>query len=213
MRKINLLGISDSYVAIIMDLIEEIEEEKVFIFYPNIASNIIPILPLKKMNYRIMPLGSAPKKTSNVLFARPGSESKNAVFKYFQKNHGIERDKYRRLIHPSSYIGSSAKISFGVIIEPHVIVSSQTEIGFGVFLKRGSSVGHHCFIDDFTDINPGVVISSNVKIGKRCLIGSGAVIRDSISIGDDTIIGMGSVVTKDVPAKSIAYGNPCRVKR
>ncbi len=32
-------------------------------------------------------------------------------------------------------------------------------------------------------------------------------------IGDNVVIGAGSVVTKDIPAWSIAAGNPCRVIR
>lgn len=34
-----------------------------------------------------------------------------------------------------------------------------------------------------------------------------------ITIGDNCVIGGGSVVTKDIPANSLAYGNPCRVIR
>ena len=34
-----------------------------------------------------------------------------------------------------------------------------------------------------------------------------------MTIGDNCVIGAGSVVTKDIPANSIAVGNPCRVLR
>ena len=34
-----------------------------------------------------------------------------------------------------------------------------------------------------------------------------------VTIGDNCVIGAGSVVTKDIPANSIAVGNPCRVLR
>ena len=32
-------------------------------------------------------------------------------------------------------------------------------------------------------------------------------------IGDNCVIGAGSVVTKDIPANSLAVGNPCKVIR
>jgi maltose O-acetyltransferase len=32
-----------------------------------------------------------------------------------------------------------------------------------------------------------------------------------LTIGDDSVIGAGAVVTKDVPARSVAVGNPARV--
>ncbi len=34
-----------------------------------------------------------------------------------------------------------------------------------------------------------------------------------VTIGDNTIIGVGSIVTKDIPRKVIAAGNPCGVIR
>lgn len=34
-----------------------------------------------------------------------------------------------------------------------------------------------------------------------------------VTIGDNAVIGSGSVVTKDIPANTIAAGNPCRVIR
>lgn len=52
-----------------------------------------------------------------------------------------------------------------------------------------------------------------VKIGKNCWIGAGAIILPGITIGDNSVIGAGSVVTKDIPANSVAVGNPCRVIR
>ena len=34
-----------------------------------------------------------------------------------------------------------------------------------------------------------------------------------VSIGDNCVIGAGSVVNKDIPANSLAAGNPCKVIR
>ncbi len=34
-----------------------------------------------------------------------------------------------------------------------------------------------------------------------------------VSIGENSVIGAGSVVTRDIPAGSVAAGNPCRVIR
>ncbi len=53
----------------------------------------------------------------------------------------------------------------------------------------------------------------DVTIGNNVWIGGNAVICPGVTIGDNTVIGAGSVVTKDIPAWSIAAGNPCRVIR
>src|SRR5690606_29317200 len=51
----------------------------------------------------------------------------------------------------------------------------------------------------------------NVKIGNGVFIGAGTIILPNVAIGDKTIIGAGSVVSKDIPANSVAVGNPAKV--
>ena len=53
----------------------------------------------------------------------------------------------------------------------------------------------------------------DVTIGNNVWIGGNVVICPGVTIGDNTVIGVGSVVTKDIPAWSVAAGNPCRVIR
>lgn len=52
-----------------------------------------------------------------------------------------------------------------------------------------------------------------VTIGNNVWIGGNVVICPGVTIGDNTVIGAGSVVTKDIPAWTVAAGNPCRVLR
>ena len=50
-----------------------------------------------------------------------------------------------------------------------------------------------------------------VTIGNNVWIGGGAIILPGVTIGDNTTIGAGSVVTHNIPANTLAAGNPCRV--
>ncbi len=56
-------------------------------------------------------------------------------------------------------------------------------------------------------------VTAPVRIGDQCWIGGGAVIMPGVSIGAGTTIGAGSVVTRDIPPRVLAAGNPCRVLR
>lgn len=211
MSEIHLLGISQDTITIIFDLIKEMKKVALFKLYPNINKVVEPYTPNFNVDYRIMPLDKEPDANCKVFFGVGGPKNKEAIFNYFFKKYDIGEDRFDQAIHSSAYIASSSNIEKGVLIEPHVVVSSQSIIGFGVFIKRGSLIGHHNTIGDFTDINPGVIVSGKVKIGKGCVIGTGAVIKDNITIGEYTTIGIGSVVTKNIPSNCIAYGNPCRV--
>lgn len=52
-----------------------------------------------------------------------------------------------------------------------------------------------------------------VVIEDNCWIGANVTICPGVTIGENSVIGAGSVVTKDIPANSVAVGNPCRVVR
>ena len=52
-----------------------------------------------------------------------------------------------------------------------------------------------------------------IRIGDGCWLGGGVIVLPGVTIGSGSVIGAGSVVTKDIPANSVAVGNPCRVIR
>lgn len=52
-----------------------------------------------------------------------------------------------------------------------------------------------------------------VTIGDDVWIGGGVSILPGVHIGNGTTIGAGSVVTRSLPARVVAVGNPCRVIR
>jgi maltose O-acetyltransferase len=52
-----------------------------------------------------------------------------------------------------------------------------------------------------------------VDIGNDVWLGGGAIICPGVTIGDGTTIGAGSVVTRSMPPRVLAAGNPCQVIR
>lgn len=90
-----------------------------------------------------------------------------------------------------------AKISFGdnVFIAPHC--------GF-------YTAGHPL---DVAQRNQGLEYAYPIRIGNNVWIGAHVCVLPGVSIGDNCVIGAGSVVNKDIPANSLAVGNPCKVIR
>ncbi|MEK7502688.1 MAG: acyltransferase [Patescibacteria group bacterium] len=113
--------------------------------------------------------------------------------------------------------GFAGKIQIGrnVLIDDGCFLMAQDKIIIG----NNTWIAAYCFITDFnhkyTDskkliFEQGYEIKS-VIIGKNVWIGTHAVILPGVTIGDRAVIGAGSIVTKDVPANSVAVGNPAKV--
>ncbi|MEL6840668.1 MAG: sugar O-acetyltransferase [Pseudomonadota bacterium] len=54
-------------------------------------------------------------------------------------------------------------------------------------------------------------IAKPIVVGSYAWIGAGAIVMPGVTVGDGAIVGAGAVVTKDVPDRMIAVGNPARV--
>lgn len=52
-----------------------------------------------------------------------------------------------------------------------------------------------------------------IRIGDNAWLGGGVIVCPGVTIGDNTVVGAGSVVTRDLPPRVLAAGNPCRVIR
>lgn len=94
-----------------------------------------------------------------------------------------------------------------------ILDAAKVEIGNNVFIAPNCSIYTAYHPIDVTERNKGLEYASPVKIGNNVWIGGNVTILPGVTIGDNCTIGAGSVVTKDIPANSIAYGNPCRVAR
>jgi serine O-acetyltransferase len=99
----------------------------------------------------------------------------------------------------------SADIGPGLCI-PHsgyVVVASRAVIGRHCTLTQGVTIGHGGGGSRSADYCP--------VIGDRVYVGPAAAVIGPITVGDDALIGVGAVVTRPVPPRGVAVGNPARV--
>ncbi len=118
---------------------------------------------------------------------------------------------YRGINHPC--ILNTGKEGAEIIIGNHcgfsgVSIVSDTSVVIGNNVTVGANViiGDR---DDHSDIYFSV--SKPVKIEDGVWIGMNSIVLKGVCIGKGSIIGAGSVVTKNIPAKCIAAGVPCKV--
>lgn len=124
----------------------------------------------------------------------------NAAFIKYLRSKGVEigenvlfRDRLTTridLTRPALIkIGNNVDINFHFQILTH---------DWGCYVMRGK---YHDFINS----------SGEVEIGNNIYFGTNVIILKGVTIGDNCIIGAGSIVNRNIPANSVATGNPCRV--
>lgn len=92
-----------------------------------------------------------------------------------------------------------------------VLDEAYVTIGDNAFIGPNVSIYTACHSTDVTERNSRREWALPVTIGNDCWIGGGVTILPGVTIGDGCTIGAGSVVTRDIPAHSVAVGNPARV--
>ncbi len=131
--------------------------------------------------------------------------------------HLLGRTGRRFLIEQPFYCDYGYNIELGEDFYANVncVILDEAKVTFGdnVFIAPncGFYTASHPF--DVEQRNSGLEYARPINIGNNVWIGAQCCILPGVTVGDNSIIGAGSVVTKDIPANSIAAGNPCRVIR
>lgn len=107
------------------------------------------------------------------------------------------------------YIGENFFANFNLTI----LDEGEVHIGDNVFIGPNVSIYTACHPLNPEERNTGVEWAEPITIGDNVWIGGSVTILPGVTIGNNAVIGAGSVVSKDIPAGSLAVGNPCRVIR
>lgn len=105
-----------------------------------------------------------------------------------------------------------AVVEEGVYIGAYCIIGrahigAKTQIASNVHVLSG---GHQHTRDELGNITGSEEGSfDEITIGPNCWIGTSAIVM--ADVGEGSTIGAGSVVTKEIPPKVVAVGNPARV--
>jgi acetyltransferase-like isoleucine patch superfamily enzyme len=152
----------------------------------NLLFGLLELLPqfLRRIFFRVM-------------FRRLGTGGLIDYKTYFRYPSKISIGDHSYVNHGCCFYGSSlagVEIVIGndVALGPHVRIFTAT---------------HDYTTYDLKDVAQSVNVEDNAWVG------GGAIILPGVTIGRGAIVGAGSVVTKDIPAFSVAVGNPARVVR
>lgn len=120
-------------------------------------------------------------------------------------------------IEPPFYCDYGANISLGrkVFFNFNCVVLDVARVTIGDFCLFGPSVQIYTATHPLSakERRGGLENAKPIEIGSDIWVGGGAIICPGVKIGSGSVIGAGSVVTRSIPERVFAAGNPCRVIR
>ena len=128
---------------------------------------------------------------------------------------GKTGDKF--LIEPNFFCdyGFNIEIGENFYSNHNLVILDPAKVTFGDNVFIGPNCGFYTAEHPINSIerNKGLEYAKPITVGNNVWFGGGVNVLAGVTIGNDVVIGAGSVVTKDIPANSVAVGNPCKVIR
>ncbi|PSR81345.1 trimeric LpxA-like protein [Coniella lustricola] len=114
----------------------------------------------------------------------------------------------RVYISPTTFINRNCFIMDTPVAD--IRIGERCQIGPNVSII---GVGHSTKFEERNELETGVAGSwgAKVVIGDGVWIGANSTILPGVTVGSYTTIGAGSVVTKDLPSRCVAVGNPVKI--
>jgi acetyltransferase-like isoleucine patch superfamily enzyme len=142
------------------------------------------------------------------------------------------------VLYAGASIGNRLQTGHHVIVREECVIGDDVAIWTNSVVDYGCRIGDrvkihcNCYIAQFTEIQenaflaPGVTVANDLYpgqadsrdamsgpcIGPGAQIGVNVTLLPYVQIGAGCLVGAGSVVTRDLPAGTVAYGNPAVVR-
>ncbi|MGO9960296.1 MAG: sugar O-acetyltransferase [Solirubrobacteraceae bacterium] len=106
-------------------------------------------------------------------------------------------------------IGADTFINYGAVI----LDSASVQIGDHVQIGPGVQLVTPLHPLDAAERRTSIEWAQPIVVGDDAWLATGVIVCPGVTIGPGTVVGAGSVVTRDLPARHLCLGNPCRPVR
>lgn len=115
-------------------------------------------------------------------------------------------------IHPAAVVSPFATIGVGCTIAPFAVIAGDCCLSDFVHCGSHAALGHDVQVDAYSSIMPQACIAGGAHLGRQSLVAIGAKILPDMQVGEMSRVSAGAIVTKNIPEKVIAFGNPVKTQ-
>ncbi|WP_188136055.1 sugar O-acetyltransferase [Lentzea indica] len=108
------------------------------------------------------------------------------------------------------HMGSNSFLNYDAILMDCATITIGDDVSIG---PRAQLLTALHPIEDHEARRQRFETAAPITIGDNVWLGGGVIVCAGVTIGDNAVIGAGSVVTRDIPPRVLAVGNPCKVIR
>jgi len=117
---------------------------------------------------------------------------------------------FETIIHPTAYVASTAVLGAGCLVAPFATVGSSARIGEQVLVNLYACAGHNTTIGSYSVLSPYAIANGGCVVAEQVFLGTHAAIMPEKTVGAGSRLAAGAIAYLDVPALSLATGNPAR---
>lgn len=145
--------------------------------------------------------------------------------------HHIENDRRNSAVPLKDLRAVNARIEPGAVIRDLVEIGDRVIVMMGAVINIGATVGEGTMIDMNAVVGARAIVGKDCHIGAGAvlagvleppsadpvviedgvLVGANAVVLEGCRVGAGSVVAAGAVVTGDIPAATVAAGQPARV--
>jgi len=121
---------------------------------------------------------------------------------------------HHALIRDTTVLGDGVLVGTQVVVDGASTVGDDVSMQTGVYVPRETDVGDRVFLGPNTTLlNDMYPVRSGYDLAGPTIeddasIGANATVLPDVSVGEGAFVAAGAVVTADVPARTLAIGNP-----
>jgi maltose O-acetyltransferase len=151
---------------------------------------------VERLNATTMTDGEARRQVLGELLGRLGDGTE--ILSPFHCDYGYQIE-----------VGARTFINFGVVI----LDSAAVRIGDDVQLGPNVQLVTPTHPLDPEERRTGIEWAEPITICDDAWLATGVIVCGGVTVGAGAVVGAGSVVTRDLPARHLCFGSPCRAVR